>query len=245
MHTVVTTSWLNRNGFTNSNIQKYVQSNWIESIGAGAYKRPYDSVEWEGGIYGLQQQHPEIFHVGGKSALEKHGLAHYISFGKTPLFLFTCTKQSVPFWVKNFMDQHEMVQQYFFSRLLPPVLGLTLFDCGEFEIKISSRERAALEMVELVGEIHSFEECRLTFENLTTLRPQLVQELLQKCTSVKAKRVFLFLSERLDLPWMKHINGNEINLGIGSRQLTPQGFYDSRYKITYPKDLFANDELGI
>jgi len=245
MHTAITVSWLKRHGYTNSNIQKYVQSDWIQSLGAGAYKRPYDSVTWEGAVYGLQQQYPKTFYVGGKSALEKHGSAHYVSFGKTSLFLFTCVKQGLPYWIKDFVNNNNMIQHHFYSKFLPPEIGLTLFDCGEFQIKIASRERAAIEMVELINIFHTFDECRLIFENLTTLRPQLVQELLEKCTSVKAKRVFLFLSEKLNLAWIKHIRTDKIDLGVGARQLTYQGSYDSHYQITYPKDLFENDEFSI
>lgn len=247
MHTVVTASWLLDQGYTYSNIQKYVKSNWIQSIGSrsGAYKRPHDTISWEGAIYGLQQQHPKTFYVGGKSALEKQGAAHYVSLGQTTIFLFTPEKQSLPYWIQEFVTHNNMTQHHFHTKLLPSELGLTTFDCGEFNIQIASRERAAIEMVDLLEKHHTFEECRLVFENLSTLRPKLVQELLEKCTSVKAKRVFLFLSEKLNLPWMKYINETTIDLGEGARQLTPEGHYDSHYKITYPKDLFENDTLSI
>jgi hypothetical protein len=247
MHTIATASWLLDQGYTYSNIQKYVRSNWIQSVGSGsgAYKRPHDTIPWEGAIYGLQQQHPKTFYVAGKSALEKQGAAHYVSLGQTTIFLFTSEKQSLPYWVQYFVHHNDMTQHHFYSKLLPPELGLTTFDCGEFKIQIASRERAAIEMVELLDKHHTFEECRLVFENLSTLRPKLVQELLEKCTSVKAKRVFLFLSEKLNLPWMKYINAATIDLGEGPRQLIPQGHYDSHYKLTYPKDLFENDTLSI
>lgn len=249
MHTIVTTSWLLDHGYTYSNIQKYVTSNWIQHAGSGsgAYKRPYDTISWEGAIYGLQQQHPKTFYVGGKSALEKHGAAHYITFGETSLFLFTPVPQSCPYWIKDFLENNSNAIKFhhFYNKLLPPEVGLTTFDCGEFSIQIASRERAAFEMVELLGKHHTFGECRLVFENLSTLRPKLVQELLEKCTSVKAKRVFLFLSAKLNLPWMKYINETTIDLGEGARQLTSQGHYDAYYKITYPKDLFENDTFSV
>jgi len=92
---------------------------------------------------------------------------------------------------------------------------------------------------------HSFEECLHVFENLSTLRPQIIQELLEKSSSVKAKRIFLFLGDKLNLPWMKQLNFSCINLGEGPRQLTVKGIYNSKYNITYPKDLFENDTLNV
>ena len=53
-------------------------------------------------------------------------------------------------------------------------------------------------MVELLARVSdegSFEEARLIMEGLTRLRPELVQELLGSCRSVKAKRLFLFLAD--------------------------------------------------
>jgi hypothetical protein len=44
---------------------------------------------------------------------------------------------------------------------------------------------------------------------------------------------------------MKHINTSTIDLGQGERQLTPQGYFDAHYKITYPKDLFENDTFSV
>ena len=126
---------------------------------------------------------------------------------------------------------------------------LSNFDCGEFKIKISARERAALEMTHWIKDhnhqknMHTFHECLLTFENLMTLCPNHVHMLLEHCTSVKVKRIFLFLCERLNHAWMREIDFTKIDLGCGDRQLNPQGRYDSKYHIPYPKDLFEDDTL--
>jgi hypothetical protein len=39
-------------------------------------------------------------------------------------------------------------------------------------------------------------------EGLNTLRPDLVQELLEKCSSVKVKRLFMHLAEQFQHPWL-------------------------------------------
>lgn len=51
-----------------------------------------------------------------------------------------------------------------------------------------------MEMLYLVPKVHSFEEADLIMESLSTLRGDLLQKLLEKCNSVKVKRMFLYLS---------------------------------------------------
>lgn len=246
-HTVLTSDWLLNHGYTHSNIQKYVSSRWIKNVSSrsGAYVRPHDIVELEGAIYGLQQQYPEIFYIGGKTALEKQGAAHYVSLAQLTCFIISTQNTPLPFWFLDFVGHKGVCLIQRHQNILPPALGLTFLQCGEFQIQIASRERAAIEMANEVQKHHSFDECCLVFENLSTLRPELVQKLLENCSSIKAKRVFLFLCDRLKLPWFKHINFSTIHLGNGSRQFVKEGSYSSQYQMTYPKELFENDTLSI
>lgn len=46
---VVTSAWLNRMGISRQLTQRYQQSGWVEALGVGAYKRPKEPVEWQGG----------------------------------------------------------------------------------------------------------------------------------------------------------------------------------------------------
>jgi hypothetical protein len=81
----------------------------------------------------------------------------------------------------------------------------------------------------------SFGELDQIMSGLTTLRPQMVQELLEKCGSVKAKRLFIYLAEKHNHAWTKKLNLERINFGIGKRSLCNNGHYDSKYKIVVPK----------
>jgi hypothetical protein len=148
-------------------------------------------------------------------------------------------------WFSDYLKAAEKPYDYLQYGFLKPQMGLTSFDCGEFQINISTRERAALEMVELLGRSHNFEECRLLFENLGTLRPKLVQELLENCKSVKAKRVFLFLCKNLGHKWVQDLDLKRVDLGSGPRDITPGGAYDPEFRITYPKGFFDDDRLEI
>mgnify|MGYP001584397915 FL=1 len=97
---------------------------------------------------------------------------------------------------------------------------------------MSAPERAALELVDLVPKEQSFSEARLLMEGLTTLRPELVQELLEACRSVKAKRLFLFLAEEANHAWFKELNTSKLDLGKGNRSIVKGGQLDQKYQIT-------------
>ena len=59
-----------------------------------------------------------------------------------------------------------------------------------FNIKISTPERAILECLYLTPKLIDLVECYHLMEGLSNLRPNLVQELLETCRSIKVKRLF-------------------------------------------------------
>ncbi len=242
-HTVMTSRVLKEQGLSYSNIENYQRSQWVTPVGTGAFKKASDTVSWEGAIYGLQQHYKKMFFIGGKTALELSGAAHFIPFKQSTLFLFSSDSKPPPLWLRNIdcgptFDFHT-------QHILPPLEGRSQYDCGEFFIEISARERAAIEMAALVEKVHSFQEISLIFENLGSLRPKILQSLLTSCSSIKAKRVVLFLGHHNHHPWYTHLDLSLINLGEGPREITKNGIYDSQFKITYPKELFENDLLKI
>jgi hypothetical protein len=76
-------------------------------------------------------------------------------------------------------------------------------------------------------------------EGLNNLRPVTVQKLLEGCTSVKVKRLFLYLADKAEHEWYNYINLDKIDLGSGKRAIVSDGVYVSKYQITVPKDLAA------
>ena len=94
-----------------------------------------------------------------------------------------------------------------------------------------------LECLFLMPKKQELIECYQLMEGLNNLRPNLVQNLLENCTSIKVKRLFLFLAERAGHSWVKHLNIDKIDLGSGKRSIVKNGVYNSKYKITLPKEL--------
>jgi hypothetical protein len=75
-------------------------------------------------------------------------------------------------------------------------------------------------------------------EQLTTLRSDVVQELLENTGNLKIKRLFLYMAQKASHEWFDRIDRGEINLGTGKQKLTDNGVYLSEYKITIPKELY-------
>ncbi len=49
--TVYVAAWLEGRGITRDLQKHYRRSGWLESVGAGALKRPREQVTWQGGLY--------------------------------------------------------------------------------------------------------------------------------------------------------------------------------------------------
>ena len=80
----------------------------------------------------------------------------------------------------------------------------------------------------------SFETLERYFEGLLDLRSSLVQKLLENCSSIKVKRVFLHMADKLRLPIMRKINVRRFKLGRGKRVVSKKGKLDKTYNITVP-----------
>ena len=91
------------------------------------------------------------------------------------------------------------------------------------------------EMLEDIPEAQSFEEAELIFQNLTTLRPAIVQSLLEACSSIKVKRLFLYFAEKEGHAWFAKLNTSKVNLGKGKRAIAPHGELNQKYQILVPR----------
>jgi hypothetical protein len=109
------------------------------------------------------------------------------------------------------------------------------FPWGDFSIQISSPERAAMEMLYHVPDKQGFDEAMKIMELLLSLRPELVQKLLESCASIKVKRLFLYMTHAAKLPFAVKLNLKKVNLGKGDRTVVKGGRLDPQYRITVPR----------
>lgn len=232
--TVLLSSWLEKQGYSTSLLAQYRKNSWIASIGYGANIRPKDKVDWTGGLVALQEQAGLLVHVGGKSALQLQGYAHFLPLGKnTVVTLFGPSGIKPPLWFLK----HSWDVKIFYTMsgiFSKQDLGMTQKNMGAYFIKISAPERAILEVLHLIPHEESYEEAKLLMEGLSTLRPKLIQELLEHCSSVKVKRLFMHLAEKCNHDWGKELTKEKIDFGKGKRMIVRGGYFDPKYNISVP-----------
>ncbi len=240
--TVATASHLCRLGFSHNLLNRYKRSGWLQPFGRGAYKLSGDSIEWPGALHALQIQLKIKVHAGGKTALEIKGYAHYPPSELKKVYLYGVHAQKLPAWFNRDTLGIEIV--LIRTNLFPPDFsgGFSELKDREFSVKISSPERAAMEMLYLVPKTISFEEALLIMENLISLRPSVVKRLLEHCSSIKVKRLFMHMAESHGHPWLSQVDLSKIDFGKGKRHLVKEGKLDKKYNITVPR---GSEEVSV
>ncbi|MDD2799463.1 MAG: type IV toxin-antitoxin system AbiEi family antitoxin [Bacteroidales bacterium] len=233
---VLLSPWLVAEGYSYELQQRYRKSGWLKSIGKGAMVRNGDELLLSGAIAALQTQAKVSIHIGGRSALGQLGVAHYLQVNPKELTLFADGQFNQPLWFsKNTWDFEPKL--YCTTLFSNEGLGLVDYTDGELKMKMSGAARAMMECLSLAPQQFSLVEAKEIMEGLTTIRPTVVQELLENCKSVKVKRLFLFLAEKADHSWFKYVDINKIDLGSGNRSLVKKGVLVAKYQLVVPKEL--------
>lgn len=232
---VVTVPLLESLGISDNLRKYYLESGWLESLGRGAYKKPGDVIGWQGALNALQKQLGIKVHVGGLSAIDQHGYSHYFRLSKQCLYLFSHQRTTLPKWFINFDWGVELLHKP--SSIFPDNTGIKNVEIKGISISVSSPERAIMECLHLAPQNADLVECFQVFEGLVNLKPNLVTELLSKCTSIKVKRLFLYMAEKANHQWFQFIKTDKVNLGNGKRMITTKGVYNAKYLISIPKEL--------
>jgi len=244
--TVAVSRWLEQQGAYQQLRQTYEKGGWIERIGQGAYIRGGDAVEWTGGLYALQQQLRLPVHAAAKTALQMQGYAHFLPLGKGgAVTLFGSPGVRLPGWFLR--HAWGVTLCYATTRMFldAPDMGFTDKAMGGgWSVRLSAPERAMMELLYLLPGRESFAEASLLMEGLTTLRPQLVQSLLEQCRSVKVKRLFMFLAECHNHPWVKRLDLSKVDFGRGKRMIVKGGRFDAKYRITVLAPNFDQEKSG-
>ena len=234
--------WLVGQGYSRQLVRKYLQGNWLVALGRGVYARPQSDVRWVGVVLGIQRLAGLSFHVGGISALNRLGFAQYLPLsGEKVIHLWGQDK--VPAWVKAVSLPEQLL--FHTNRLFETTVaveGIVDLPGGvrDWSMHVSGPERAIMEMLYEVDDYESsFVHALEIFEGLTALRPALVNTLLRHCRSLKVKRLFLFMADRVKYPWCERLDKAGINLGSGKRVIVKGGVLDKRYLITVPERLDA------
>ncbi len=247
---MVDTPWLRARGIDSKSIHDYVARGWLERLVRGVYRRPVpegalgDHKEsWAIPLLSLQWLMNYAVHLGGESALDMAGHAHYLSLGGRSRVQFY---GEVPSWLKRLPMQTEIVVR---RRTLfgddpigiddaaPGAAGtLQTVDVWRWPLKTSSPERAILEALDELPRNATFESVDRVFEGLVSLRPGQLAELLTACRSVKVRRLFFVFADRHRHAWRKHLDTSGIDFGSGPRALMKGGRLHPAYRIHVPQE---------
>lgn len=232
---VLASSWLGEQGYSLDLQKQYKKSKWFDSIGTGALIRHGDQVDYLGGIYALQAQLGLSVHPAAKTALSMQGKAHYLELATKSVQLFGGKEDSLPLWFRK-RDWGVSVDCKLTS-FIPPDLGLVEVEHKSFKVRVSSPARAVMECLYLAPKSQPLMEVYELMESLNNLRPATAQSLLEACTSVKVKRLFLYLADRAGHEWLNYLKLDKVDLGSGKRAIVSDGVYVPKYQITVPKAL--------
>ncbi len=66
---------------------------------------------------------------------------------------------------------------------------------------------------------------------------EVLQSLLECCTSVKVKRLFMYMAESHQHPWVGKLDLSIVDFGQGKRVIVKAGLLDKKYNITVPRQM--------
>jgi hypothetical protein len=260
---IVTAAWLTKHGYSSSLRNQYVNAGWLQQPARGVFRRARGDLRWEQVVISLQTLLEFPVLVGGRTALELQGYAHFLSQEQREVHLYG--QKPLPGW----MSKLPLRQKFIFhksTRLFrndPITRGLTSLSWNvqtndsvsadpihggfnrmpwgqwDWPLTVSTPARALFELLDELPNRESFHVVDKLVEGLASLSPNRLQKLLKDCHSVKVKRLFFFFADRHSPAWLKRIDKNVIDLGTGDRMLVRGGKFDSTYRITVPGDLDA------
>ena len=235
--TVALQPWLTEHKVSKDLAAHYVTTKWLERIGKSAFIISGDKVDWTGGLYAIQQYACLQVHVGGRTALEMQGHAHFIPMqGRRVVWLFKPATEvrNLPQWLYDYFAWQVKISFRKRKLFTDNELGLTEKKFTTYSIKISSRERAMMEYLDLVPDIESYSQAIYLMEGLKTLRPDLITVLLKNCNSIKVKRLFMYLAEEENHPWLTRLDLSKVDFGKGKRVIGKGGKYNAKYNLLVP-----------
>lgn len=261
---VADAAWLSARGYSTSLRSQYVAAGWLEQPARRVYRRPRGELSWRQVVVSLQALLRYRLVVGGRTALELQGYAHYLSQGELDVHLYG--PENPPGWLASLdvgtrfayrnstplfggdlerlafptLDDDDNARASFEKALAMEGLRVSPWGQWNWPLVHSAPERAVLELLDELPQHESFHQADMLMEGLVDLSPRRMQRLLERCRSVKTKRLFFFFADRHGHAWLKHLDRKRIDFGSGKRMLVKGGAYDSRYQITVPKELMES-----
>jgi len=227
--------WLKRNGYSDQLLKKYRESGWLASLSKGVMYRTGNSLSAYAALASFDMQFDKQFRVAAHSALELLGFNHYVPMGK-PLLMVAYSRQRVPDWMRS--DAFDRTLKLFSTNTFAEPQVATM-KVGDWVLLVSTPEQAFLECLLLATKQYAYMDLYYIMEQLTTLRSDVLQKLLETTQNIKVKRMFLYMAEKAGHYWFDMLDISKVDLGTSKLQLVENGIYIAKYKITVPKELHS------
>lgn len=188
----------------------YVRAGWLERLARGVYCRPNDPPALHPSLALLQRGFDGL-HVGGKSALDWHGIRQYVA-QRPILHLYGWKAGRLPGWfTERFPAEYH--RKRLFEEQPTVLLHVRPFENRKGGPLVSAPERALLEVLSEVGVRQPLQEARELVESTYSLRVDVLRDLLKHCTSIKTVRLCLQLGRELSQPWAGKLDPSELPKG--------------------------------
>jgi hypothetical protein len=235
-------AWLEAHGYSSALRSQYVRSGWLDSPTRRVYRRSHTPITWQQVVISLQVVLDLPLSVGGRTALEQLGYAHYLSMHVKEIHLYGPKRP--PTWLSELpvdtkFQWHNSLRLFPGDADAPPPPRPALYNAAGMQLPItySSKERAVLELLDELPDHESFHQVDALMEGMSDLSPRRLQTLLEACSSVKVKRLFMYFADRHRHAWQSRLDASRIDLGAGKRALVKGGKLDPTYHITVPSDM--------
>ncbi|MEX2366769.1 MAG: AbiEi antitoxin N-terminal domain-containing protein, partial [Pseudohongiellaceae bacterium] len=204
---LVDAAWLEKRGYSRSLRSQYVAADWLYQPCRGVYRRGNTPLTWQQVFVSLHTLLEYPVSVGGLSALQQQGFAHYLPQAQKSIHLFS--DQSLPTWLAKLplettfithnrhrflpaiktdvaLHPHMAELEKVSSKPMQSAIGLRASTWGEWNwpIVMSKPERAILELLDELPKRESFHNIDAVMEGLVNISPSRMQSLLEKTSSI-------------------------------------------------------------
>jgi hypothetical protein len=224
--------WLKKKGYSDQLIRKYRQSGWLSSLDKGVMYRTGDKLSAIVSLACYNEQLEKEVRIAAHSALELFGFNHYVPMGK-PILMVACSCSIVPKWMLK--DRFDRTFKVFSTKTIE-IPQTSNINIEGVNLLVSSPEQAFMECLLLAKDQYNYMDLYYIMKQLTSLRADVVQILLENIKNQRVKRIFLYMAEKAGHYWFDMLDINKINIGTSKLQLVKNGIYVNKYKITIPKE---------
>ena len=241
---LVDARWLAANGVGAGAVRNYVDRGWLERLAWGVYRRPLPGgaaiqgvVPWKTALLSLQRIMKYDVHMGGLSALDLLSFAscqqHSVHiYGDVPTWLDRVPTDK-PFTVhrrRHFKGDETGILETARDRGWSSLMAIWLW-----QMKVSSRERALLEVLINLCSEADFDNVDAIFRRVSLLRPHVMMEVLAACQSMTAQRLFFVFADRHQHTYLKDMDRSAIDFGASLQTSVRGGEVHPKYNVHVPK----------